>query len=301
MINSFNKETYRYGFQGQEKDDEWKGSGNSINYKYRVHDPRIGRFLSIDPLAPKFSHNSPYAFSENSTIAFVELEGLEKVRFGYKGTTVDISNMTAEEVVALARSYGFNFDPNWINKDAQKELWLLTHTYNPERNNSGTKIMKLCSESDKNEYGGGNYYFTDTERTFGQWRAAKDDELRDWWEGTKLIVNTGFVIISGGGALVEGGLIKVGGFMIDMAITSDDFTKIGNEFSIMEGFTMDEYGEEATKWLQTAKTLKSVYNISKGTVTISGGLAGGDKFELIYNLADKSWTTTEMVIDSNDK
>jgi hypothetical protein len=33
---------YRYGFQGQEKDDEWKGSGNSINYKYRMHDPRLG-------------------------------------------------------------------------------------------------------------------------------------------------------------------------------------------------------------------------------------------------------------------
>ena len=68
---------YRYGFQGQEKDDEVKGNGNSINYKYRVHDPRIGRFLSVDPLAPSFAHNSPYAFSENRVIDGVELEGLE--------------------------------------------------------------------------------------------------------------------------------------------------------------------------------------------------------------------------------
>lgn len=42
-----------------------------------MHDPRIGRFFAIDPLAPEYPHNSPYAFSENSTIAFVELEGLE--------------------------------------------------------------------------------------------------------------------------------------------------------------------------------------------------------------------------------
>ncbi len=69
---------YRYGFQGQESDDEIKGEGNSVNYKYRMHDPRIGRFFAIDPLAPKYPHNSPYAFSENSTIAFIELEGLEK-------------------------------------------------------------------------------------------------------------------------------------------------------------------------------------------------------------------------------
>jgi RHS repeat-associated protein len=80
---------YRYGFQGQEKDDEWKGSGNSINYKYRVHDPRLGRFLSIDPLAPDYPHNSPYAFSENRVVDAIELEGLEA--FLIHGTQSDYS------------------------------------------------------------------------------------------------------------------------------------------------------------------------------------------------------------------
>ncbi len=68
---------YRYGFQGQEMDDEVKGRGNSVNYKYRMHDPRVGRFFAVDPLAPDYPHNSPYAFSENKVIQFVELEGLE--------------------------------------------------------------------------------------------------------------------------------------------------------------------------------------------------------------------------------
>lgn len=70
---------YRYGFQGQEADDEIKGEGNSYNYTYRMHDPRIGRFFAIDPLAAQYAHNSPYAFSENIVINAVELEGLEKV------------------------------------------------------------------------------------------------------------------------------------------------------------------------------------------------------------------------------
>src|SRR5690606_21639603 len=69
---------YRYGFQGQEKDDEIKGSGNSLNYSFRMYDSRLGRFLSTDPLHASYPHNSPYAFSENSVIAFIELEGLEK-------------------------------------------------------------------------------------------------------------------------------------------------------------------------------------------------------------------------------
>ena len=41
--------SYRYGFQGQEKDDEIKGEGNSLNYTFRMHDPRVGRFFATDP------------------------------------------------------------------------------------------------------------------------------------------------------------------------------------------------------------------------------------------------------------
>lgn len=65
-------------FQAQEKDDEIKGEGNSLNYKFRMHDPRLGRFFAVDPLFRKYPWNSTYAFSENKVIQFVELEGLEK-------------------------------------------------------------------------------------------------------------------------------------------------------------------------------------------------------------------------------
>lgn len=81
---TFESVNYRYGLQAQEKDDEIKGSGNSVNYEYRMHDPRLGRFFVRDPLAFEYPHNSPYAFSENSTIAFIELEGLEKVSYRAK-------------------------------------------------------------------------------------------------------------------------------------------------------------------------------------------------------------------------
>jgi RHS repeat-associated protein len=77
---------YRYGFQGQEKDDEIKGgSGNSLNYTFRMHDPRIGRFFAVDPLTKKYPHNSPYAFSENHVINSIELEGLENFIAIYGG------------------------------------------------------------------------------------------------------------------------------------------------------------------------------------------------------------------------
>lgn len=72
------KEGYRYGFQGQERDDEVKGEGNSVNYKYRMHDPRIGRFFAVDPLASEYPHYTPYSFSGNKLIHAIELEGLEE-------------------------------------------------------------------------------------------------------------------------------------------------------------------------------------------------------------------------------
>jgi RHS repeat-associated protein len=70
-------DSYRYGYQDQEQDPEyWNGA---VSYEYRIEDPRVGRFFSVDPLAKSFPWNSPYAFSENRVIDAVEMEGLEEV------------------------------------------------------------------------------------------------------------------------------------------------------------------------------------------------------------------------------
>lgn len=33
---------YRFGFNGQEKDDETSGNGNSIDFEARIYDDRMG-------------------------------------------------------------------------------------------------------------------------------------------------------------------------------------------------------------------------------------------------------------------
>ncbi|WP_367890805.1 RHS repeat-associated core domain-containing protein [Ferruginibacter sp.] len=65
-------------FNGKEKSDEIKGEGNSYNFTFRMYDPRLGRFLSVDPIAKNYPHSSPYAFAENDVIRSIDLEGLEK-------------------------------------------------------------------------------------------------------------------------------------------------------------------------------------------------------------------------------
>ena len=95
-VEKIGKLGYTFGFQGQEQDDEIKGQGNSINYKYRIHDPRLGRFLSVDPLFKTYPWNSTYAFSENRVIDGIELEGLEflSVKDGSESNVKDDSQIS---------------------------------------------------------------------------------------------------------------------------------------------------------------------------------------------------------------
>jgi RHS repeat-associated protein len=78
--NSYSRENSlpnRIKFQGQEHVDDLGLNWDS--FKWRNHQPDIGRFFNIDPLAEKYYYNSPYAFSENKVVTHIELEGLEAV------------------------------------------------------------------------------------------------------------------------------------------------------------------------------------------------------------------------------
>ena len=68
--------SYRYGFNGKENDNEVKGEGNQIDYGMRVYDPRLGRFLSVDPLAHKFPWQSPYCAMDNNPVNKIDPTGM---------------------------------------------------------------------------------------------------------------------------------------------------------------------------------------------------------------------------------
>lgn len=77
---TFSSPEYRYGYSGQEKDDEMKGSGNSVYYLARIYDPRIGRFLSNDPLTKEYPWYTPYQYAGNKPISFIDRDGEEEAR-----------------------------------------------------------------------------------------------------------------------------------------------------------------------------------------------------------------------------
>jgi|GEM_PF-2012448 len=75
---SFNSKTYRYGFNGKEKDDGGEWGSTKYDYGLRIYNPGIGRFLSVDPLSGEYPWNSTYAFAENDVVRSIDLEGAEK-------------------------------------------------------------------------------------------------------------------------------------------------------------------------------------------------------------------------------
>jgi RHS repeat-associated protein len=70
--------SYRYGFNGKENDNEVKGEGNQQDYGMRIYDPRLGRFLSVDPLTQSYPWYSPYQYAGDNPIKFVDLDGAEE-------------------------------------------------------------------------------------------------------------------------------------------------------------------------------------------------------------------------------
>jgi len=80
-----NSGNYRFGYNGMELDPEVKGDGNSYTTEFRQYDPRLGRWLSLDPLMQKFPSVSPYVAFANNPIWYSDPYGLAPTGGDKKG------------------------------------------------------------------------------------------------------------------------------------------------------------------------------------------------------------------------
>jgi RHS repeat-associated protein len=74
---NYTSSSYRYGFNGKEKDAEAYGEGNFYDYGFRMYDTRICRFWSVDPLHSDYPELSTYQFASNTPIWAIDVDGLE--------------------------------------------------------------------------------------------------------------------------------------------------------------------------------------------------------------------------------
>ena len=69
-----------YGFNGKENDKDFGTAGLTQDYGFRLYNPAIAKFLSVDPLAPSYPFLTPYQFASNRPIDCIDLDGLEQLK-----------------------------------------------------------------------------------------------------------------------------------------------------------------------------------------------------------------------------
>lgn len=105
--------SYNYGFNGKENDNEVKGSGSQQEYGMRIYDPRLGKFLSVDPLTKNYPFYTPYQFTGNSPILSVDIDGLEgsvTINKSEKKITVETRIKYTDEQKKKIESAGLSFE-----------------------------------------------------------------------------------------------------------------------------------------------------------------------------------------------
>lgn len=112
---------YRYGFNGQEKDDEAKGTGNSYDFGARIYDPRLGKFFSTDPLIKSFAFNSSYLFAGNSPIQAIDYNGEKIYCVTANGSLIDATSTLIKTPTgrALIKKY---------NESVERDIYIAVST-----------------------------------------------------------------------------------------------------------------------------------------------------------------------------
>jgi RHS repeat-associated protein len=125
-------EAYRYGFNGKENDNEVKGEGGQQDYGMRIYDPRLGRFLSVDPIASDYPWYTPFQFAGNKPIWAIDLDGLEefaRTQFAYNLRQTEIQIWSAERELILRQGSITTWKKNWKTKWQESDNFFAKTSY----------------------------------------------------------------------------------------------------------------------------------------------------------------------------
>ena len=99
--------TYRYGFNGQEKDSEIAGDANNYSAEFWQYDPRLGRRWNIDPIDKEWE--SPYAAFANNPIWHIDPTGADTAKYLTNGQLVDAVKIARKVAQKVAKIKGADF------------------------------------------------------------------------------------------------------------------------------------------------------------------------------------------------
>jgi RHS repeat-associated protein len=198
---SFSANSYRYGFNGQEKDDEVAGIGNVNTAMYWEYDSRLGRTWNLDP-KPQMNI-SDYATVGNNPIWFNDPLG-DKLKSGVdQASQNDIKSVVKEKyrkavnIDATTGDVSLNFDvykgdDKFKNKDGSLNQKKFDKFVKKAMKSEGVDLLdNLINAKDKvgNDE---NYYYASSYHAEGRLRNNPEQKgVFDYTSGSVLDVSLG--------------------------------------------------------------------------------------------------------------
>ncbi|UKN01425.1 hypothetical protein K6119_17000 [Paracrocinitomix mangrovi] len=124
-----------------EKDNEVSGNGNSYDFGAKLYNPRVGRWLSRDPMEKKYAGISPYIFAASNPVFYIDFDGRDIVPSHTITYTHHVGETKIESIHDLGETgvQSFKFTAGKNGKVGTLEVnigiklnWNFKGNYNPE-------------------------------------------------------------------------------------------------------------------------------------------------------------------------
>ena len=130
-----------------------KGEGNQQDYGMRIYDPRLGKFLSVDPLTEEYPWYTPYQFAGNTPIQAIDLDGLEEWKVnGSDGSKGAVNGPFKDQKSAQEYS---NNDPSQFGGVTLSNVTVVGHKKFSIANNSAPKASFEAANKITSHFEGG--------------------------------------------------------------------------------------------------------------------------------------------------
>ncbi|MEJ1928892.1 RHS repeat-associated core domain-containing protein [Nostoc sp. NIES-2111] len=113
VARSYGPQRYRWGYTGKELD---ANTGDRYDYGARLYDPAVGRWLSLDPLAGKYTGFSPYNYVLNNPIVYKDIDGRDTWYYTYDGRFLGYVIDGKPDAIAVMNSHLGAYLPNLLDR-----------------------------------------------------------------------------------------------------------------------------------------------------------------------------------------
>ena len=140
---------YRYGYQGSEKDNEFKGNGNSYTTEFRQLDPRLGRWLSVDPVIQPWQ--SSYCSMDCNPVFYIDPTGTSSGDYYTKDGQYMGSDEKNDDIGYVVNKADVVYKADGKTVDANKTIGEVKFTDEHKKFAISSNIVKAESSGNKIE------------------------------------------------------------------------------------------------------------------------------------------------------